>query len=61
MDDVTPSNDTIADQSYPLCNEFYAAIRQDSGADTPERQVYDWLDTDAGHACIERSGYVPVQ
>ena len=61
VDDVTPSNDTIADQSYPLCNEFYAAIRQDSGADTPERQVYDWLDTDAGHACIERSGYVPVQ
>lgn len=61
VDDVTPSNDTIADQSYPLCNEFYAAARQDSGADTPERKIYDWLDTDAGHACVERSGYVAVQ
>lgn len=60
VDDVEPSNSTIADQSYPLCNEFYAAIRQDSGADTPERKVYDWLDTDAGHACIEKSGYVAV-
>ena len=35
VDGVTPSNHTIADQSYPLCNEFYAAIRQDSAADSP--------------------------
>ena len=61
VDGVTPSNDTIADQTYPLCNEFYAAVRQDSAADSPERKVYDWLGTDAGHACIEKSGYVAVQ
>ena len=61
VDGVPPSNETIADQNYPLCNEFYAAIRQDSAADSPERKVYDWLSTDAGHACIEKSGYVAVQ
>lgn len=61
VDGVTPSNQTIADQSYPLCNEFYAAILQDAAADSPERKIYDWLSTDAGHACIERSGYVAVQ
>ena len=61
VDGVTPSNETIADQSYPLCNEFYAAVRQDSAADSPERKVYDWLSTEAGHACIEKSGYVAVQ
>ena len=61
VDDVTPSADTIADESYPLCNEFYAAVRQDSGPDTPERKVYDWLSTDAGRACIEKSGYVAAQ
>ena len=61
VDGVTPSADTIADESYPLCNEFYAAVRQDSGPDTPERKVYDWLSTDAGRSCIERSGYVAVQ
>ena len=27
VEDVTPSNDTIASQEYPLCNDFYAAIR----------------------------------
>ena len=61
VDDVTPSAETIADESYPLCNEFYAAVRQDSGPDTPERKVYDWLSTDAGRACIEKSGYVAAQ
>ena len=61
VDGVTPSNETIADQSYPLCNEFYAAILQDSAADSPERRIYEWLSTDAGRSCIERSGYVAVQ
>lgn len=61
VDDVMPSNDTIADQSYPLCNDFYAAIRQDSAADSAERKVYDWLSTDAGYACIEKAGYVAVK
>ena len=61
VDGVTPSNETIADQSYPLCNEFYAAILQDSAADSPERRIYEWLSTDAGLSCIERSGYVAVQ
>ena len=61
VDGVTPSNETIADQSYPLCNEFYAAILQDSAADSPERKIYEWLSTDAGRSCIERSGYVAVQ
>ena len=58
VDGVLPSNESIADQRYPLCNAFYAAVRQDSAEGTPERKVYDWLSTDAGRACIERSGYV---
>ena len=60
VDGVTPSNDTIASESYPLCNEFYAVIHPDTAADSPERQLYDWLDTDAGQECIKKSGYVAV-
>ena len=60
VDDVTPSNNTIADESYPLCNEFYAVIHPDAAADSPERQLYDWLDTEAGQACIKKAGYVPA-
>ena len=58
VDDVAPSNETIADQTYPLCNEFYAVLHASAAADSPERQLYDWLDTDAGRSCIEKSGYV---
>ena len=60
VDGVMPSNDTLADGSYPLCNDFYAVIRPDSAADSPERQLYDWLDTEAGQACIKKAGYVPA-
>jgi phosphate transport system substrate-binding protein len=60
VDDVTPSNDTIASESYPLCNEFYAVLHADATADSPERQLYDWLDTAAGQDCIKKSGYVAV-
>ena len=60
VDGVMPSNDTLADGSYPLCNDFYAVIHPDAAADSPERILYDWLDTDAGQDCIKKSGYVAV-
>ena len=34
--------------------------RPDAAADSPERQLYDWLDTEAGQACIKKAGYVPA-
>ena len=60
VDGVMPSNDTLADGSYPLCNDFYAVIHPDAAADSPERRLYDWLDTDAGLQCIRKAGYVPA-
>lgn len=60
VDGVEPSNDTIASEKYPLCNEFYAVLHADAAADSPERRLYDWLDTDAGQSCIKKSGYVAV-
>lgn len=60
VEEVTPSNDTIASQEYPLCNDFYAVIRASAAADSPERQVYDWLSTEDGVRCIEKAGYVPA-
>jgi len=61
VDGVTPSNDTIASENYPLCNEFYAVIQEKAAADSPQRKVYDWLSTDEGQKCIEKAGYVAVK
>ena len=60
VDGVTPGNDTIADESYPLCNEFYAVVHADAAPDSPQRKVYDWLDTDEGRRCIETAVSVAV-
>ncbi len=60
VDGVTPGNDTLADGSYPLCNDFYAVIHPDAAADSPERRLYDWMDTADGIACIRKAGYVPA-
>ena len=60
VEGVAPTNETIADQSYPLCNDFYAVIRASAAPDSPERQLYDWLSTDAGVDCIRAAGYVPA-
>ena len=60
VDGVTPGNDTIADESYPLCNEFYAVVHADAAPDSPQRKVYDWLDTDEGRRCIKKAGYVAL-
>ena len=60
VEGVAPSYESIADDSYPLCNEFYAVIRAGAAADSPERQLYDWLSTDAGRASVKKAGYVPA-
>ena len=60
VDGVAPTDATIENQSYPLCNDFFAVIRADAPADSPERLLYDWLTTDAGVQCLRTAGYVPA-
>lgn len=61
VDGVMPSDTTIADGSYPLLNEYYVVIRADEPADSPARQLRDWLLSEEGKAAIEKAGYIPVQ
>lgn len=61
VDGIAPSNESITSEEYPLCNEFYAVLHASAAPDSPERRLYDWLDTDAGQSCIWRSGYVAVE
>ena len=60
VDGVTPSAASIADESYPLLNEFYMAIRADEPEDSPARQLRDWVLSESGCAAIEAAGYVPA-
>jgi len=59
VDGVAPTDETIADQSYPLLNPFYVAIRADEPEGSPARVLRDWLLTDEGKQVIAEAGYIP--
>lgn len=62
VDGVTPAYDTIAEASYPLCNEFYAAIRADEPEDSPARKLYNWIcSPETGKQTLIDAGYVPAE
>ena len=55
---IYPSDETIADGSYPFAANFYAVT---SG--TPEgnvRQLIDWILSDEGQYLVEQTGYTPI-
>ncbi len=60
VDGVMPSTDTIRTDEYGLVNPFYVVIREDTPADAPARQIFDWLLSEEGQKLVEESGYVPA-
>lgn len=60
VDGVIPSDETIADGSYPLLNEYYLAIRADEPADSPTHKLHDWILSDDGTQAIKDAGYIPL-
>jgi hypothetical protein len=60
VDGVQPSYDSISEGAYPLCNDFYVAIRADEPEDSPTRRLYDWICSEAGRQALIDGNYVPV-
>lgn len=60
VDGVAPSDETIADGSYPLLNEYYVVIRADESTDSPARKLRDWIISDEGKAALVKAGYIPL-
>ena len=50
----------VKDSLHPAVFQLHIVAGADAAADSPERQLYDWLDTAAGQDCIKKSGYVAV-
>ncbi len=53
IDGVMPTNETIADGSYPLSNNTYVVLRKDTPADAPARKMAEFMLTEAGQVCVE--------
>lgn len=60
VDGVAPSDETIADATYPFLNEFYVVYRADEPEDSPVRKIAGWLTSGEGKTCLLETGYIPV-
>jgi len=61
VDGVEPSRDSIMSGEYPLDTFYYAAVRTDTPASHPARQLIDYILSDEGQRLMGESGYVPVR
>ena len=52
-----PTDETIADGSYPLSNNTYVVLRKDTPADDPARKMAEFMLTEAGQQCVENAGF----
>ena len=57
IDGAMPTDETIADGSYPLSNNTYVVLRKDTPADAPARKMAEFMRTEAGQVCVENAGY----
>ncbi len=57
VDGVMPTDETIADGTYPLSNNTYIVLRKDTPKDSPARKMAEFMLTEAGQVCVENAGY----
>lgn len=61
IDGVAPTDDTIADGSYPLSNNTYVVIRKDEPEDSVARRFADFMLSDLGQECVNQAGFGPLK
>lgn len=59
IDGIEPSEENIANGTYPIIAQIYAVSRKDE-TNPNVQSLLDWLASDQGKELIRRSGYVPV-
>ncbi len=57
IDGVQPTDETIADGTYPLSNNTYVVLRKDTPDDAPARKMAEFMLTEEGQACVREAGY----
>lgn len=57
IDGIMPTDETIADSSYPLSNNTYIVLRKDTPSDAPARKMAEFMLSEAGQECVESAGF----
>lgn len=58
IEGIFPSNETIADGSYPFAADFYAVTNGKPKGNS--KALIDWILTDEGQSLVEKTGYVQL-
>jgi len=61
VDGVAPDKQTMATGEYPLLGENYAVFRAEEPADSPVRQLVQWMTSYDGQLAIADAGYVTME
>lgn len=61
INNVYPTDETIADGTYPLSKIVYAIYRKDEPQNSTVRKLVDWLKTEDGQLAVEAGGYVGLK
>ena len=57
---LKPTDETIANRSYPLTKVVYAVYRKDEAQNSNVRKLVNWLKTEEGKKAVSAGGYVPL-
>ena len=60
VDGVLPTDETIADGSYPLASYNYVVFRSDEPEDSPARRLADFMRSEQGQEIVELEGFLPI-
>lgn len=58
---IYPTDETIADGTYPLSKIVYAIYRKDEPENSTVRQLVNWLLTEEGQKVVEAGGYTKIK
>ena len=61
INNVYPTDETIADGSYPLSKIVYAIYRKDEPQNSNVRKLVEWLKTEEGQKIVEAGGYTALK
>ena len=61
IDGVYPTDETIADGSYPLANNTYIVMLKSQPEGSPARKMAEFMLTKQGQGCVKSAGYGPLK
>ena len=61
INNVYPTDETIANGTYPLSKIVYAIYRKDEEENSNVRKLVDWLLTEDGQKVVEAGGYTGIK